>query len=126
MDEMEPVAEGPRSLGEEPEEEGLEQGEGKNRAASGSVVEDTSNSIFGRIQKMKEQQAELKRQRKEGQKELKNLERKRKRLSAKAKLLSDEDLLQVLTLRREAKAMSKPSSSSRGDADASKPSPAKS
>ena len=69
---------------------------------------------------MRKQQAELKRARKQGQKELRNLERKRKRLSQKAKLLSDEDLLQVLSLRREAKANSKSSVSSAGEADARK------
>ena len=106
-------------------DEVLQEETGKTGAVAGSVVGQTSTSIFAKIMRMKEQQAELKRQRKEGQKELKNLQRKRKRLNDKAKLLSDEDLLQVLTLRREAKAMSKASSSAGGGAEATTPSPAK-
>ena len=125
VDGMDEADGAPRELGEKSAEEELQRGQEQVAAVPCALVVDPPNSIFARILKMKEQQAELKKKRKEGQKELRNLERKRKRLSDRAKLLSDEDLLQVLSLRRETKALSKASSSS-GGADAPKPSATKS
>ena len=92
----------------------------KHGSAGSAAAEEGPGTLRAKILMLKKEQAELKRARKQGQKELRNLERKRKRLSQKAKLLSDEDLLQVLSLRREAKAMNKSSGPSAGEADAKK------
>lgn len=67
-------------------------------------------TLTDRIQQLKDLQTEMKKARKEAQKKLKNLERQKKRLSAKARLLTDEDLVQVLKLRR-AKAAKGPTTS---------------
>ena len=57
-------------------------------------------TLTDQIQKLKEVQAEMKKAKKEAVKKLKNLQRQKKRLSVKARLLSDDDLVQVLKLRR--------------------------
>ena len=57
-------------------------------------------TLTDQIQQLKEVQAEMKTAKKEAVKKLKDLQRQNKRLSVKARLLSDDDLVQVLKLRR--------------------------
>ena len=57
-------------------------------------------TLTDQIQQLKEVQAEMKKAKKEAVKKLKNLQRQKKRLSVKARILSDDDLVQVLKLRR--------------------------
>ena len=52
------------------------------------------------IQQLKEAQAEIKKAKRGAIKKLRNLPRQKKRLSVKARLSSDEDLVQVLRIRR--------------------------
>ena len=67
-------------------------------------------TLTEQIQQLKEVQAEMKKAKKEAGKKLKNLQRQKRRLSVKARLLTDEDLVQVLKIRR-AKALQTTSSS---------------
>jgi hypothetical protein len=112
------IAAGAPNVGEQ--EEAASGLDAKHGSAGSAAAEEGPGTLRAKILMLKKEQADLKRARKQGQKELRNLERKRKRLSQKAKLLSDEDLLQVLSLRREAKAMNKSSGPSAGEADAKK------
>ena len=86
----------------------------EEKAKEGNFAEQT---LTEQIQQLKEVQAEMKKAKKETVKKLRNLQRQKKRLSVKARLLSDDDLVQVLKIRRakaqETSASSK-SSSSRG------------
>ena len=55
------------------------------------------------IERLKQEQQELKAAKKRLQKELRNTERKRKRLRDRARQLTDEDLVSVLQMRGEKK-----------------------
>ena len=57
-------------------------------------------TLTEQIQQLKAVQAEMKKAKKEAGKKLRNLERQKKRLSVKARLLSDDDLVQVLRIRK--------------------------
>ena len=104
------------------EEIGRERGASRPEAAGTGDMMDTKmrDEIFGKtalegkadegnfsdktlteqIQQLKEVQAEMKKAKKEAVKKLRNLQRQKKRLSVKARLLSDDDLVQVLRIRR--------------------------
>ena len=60
----------------------------------------SDKTLTEQIQQLKEVQAEMKKAKKETVKKLRNLQRQKKRLSVKARLLSDDDLVQVLRIRR--------------------------
>ena len=66
--------------------------------------EDASKaSLNAKIEGLKKQQADMTSNKKKLAKDLRNEERKRRRLKDRAKQLTDDDLLQVLRLRAEAK-----------------------
>jgi transcription initiation factor IIF auxiliary subunit len=58
-------------------------------------------SLLGSIASLKEQQKAIREQRKANAKSLKNAQRRKTRLKRKARELSNDDLLQVLTMREE-------------------------
>ena len=66
------------------------------------------SNINTRIAELKRQQVEQREERKRVQKTLRNEERKRRRLKDRANMLSNTDLLEVLGLRAEAKALPAP------------------
>ena len=67
------------------------------KADEGNFADKT---LTEQIQHLKDVQAVMKKAKKELVKKLRNLQRQKKRLSVKARLLSDDDLVQVLRLRR--------------------------
>ena len=81
---------------------------------NGQEANFADKTLTDQIQQLKEVQAEMKKAKKEAVKKLKNLQRQKKRLSVKARLLSDDDLVQVLKLRRAKAEQSKASSKSKG------------
>ena len=70
-------------------------------AFSNALPED---ALSASIQKLKKQQTELRNQKRDLAKELKNAERRKKRLRTRARQLTDEDLVQVLMLRKQQRA----------------------
>jgi len=60
--------------------------------------------ILPQIEALKKEQAAIRAERKRVSNELRNMEKKRSRLKTRAKLLSDQDLLQVLQMRKQYKA----------------------
>ena len=69
----------------------------EGQAEEGNFADKT---LTEQIQQLKAVQAEMKKAKKEAGKKLRNLERQKKRLSVKARLLSDDDLVQVLRIRK--------------------------
>ena len=70
-------------------------------------------TLTDQTQQLEEVQAEMKKAKQEAVKKLKNLQRQKNSLSMKAKLLSDDDLVQVLKLRRAKAGQSAASSKSK-------------
>ena len=62
------------------------------------------DALTAAIGKMKKKQAELRNQKKQLAKDLRNAERRKKRLRTRARQLTDEDLVQVLMLRKQQRA----------------------
>ena len=62
------------------------------------------DALSASISKLKKKQAELRNQKKELAKDLRNAERRKKRLRTHARQLTDEDLVQVLMLRKQQRA----------------------
>ena len=79
------------------------------KPGEGNMADQT---LTEQIQQLKEVQAEMKKAKKEAAKKLRNLQRQKKRLSVKARLLTDEDLVQVLKIRRAKALQTTPSSKS--------------
>ena len=79
------------------------------RPGEGNMADKT---LTEQIQQLKEVQAEMKKAKKEAAKKLRNLQRQKRRLSVKARLLTDEDLVQVLKIRRAKALQTTPSSKS--------------
>ena len=73
----------------------------ETQAAVDSVVPDCV--LSQRIELLRKQQQELQSQKKDLAKNLRNVERRRQRLRKRARQLTDEDLLAVLSLRKESR-----------------------
>lgn len=74
-------------------------------AATGTISSALpEDALSASIQKLKKKQAELRNQKKDLAKDLRNAERRKKRLRTRARQLTDEDLVQVLMLRKQQRA----------------------
>ena len=75
----------------------------RSLAAAANTLSDAlpEDALTASITRLKSRQAELRNQKRDLAKSLKNAERKKKRLRTRARQLTDEDLVQVLMLRKQ-------------------------